>query len=83
MANDAVAAGDFWLWDLDGPVAMAALSRAVGRVTRIRSVYTPPSERALRSLQALSMSPIGEEEEAAQAAPQRRGSSSPFSIRAR
>ena len=25
-----------------------------------RSVYTPPSERALRSLQALSMSPIGE-----------------------
>ncbi len=25
-----------------------------------RSVYTPPSERALRSLQALSMSPLGE-----------------------
>jgi len=37
--------GQFWIWDDDGPVSMAAHSEAVTGVTRIAQVYTPASAR--------------------------------------
>jgi uncharacterized protein len=33
------------LWDDNGPVAMAKANRAVGGVTRIHAVFTPPENR--------------------------------------
>jgi ribosomal protein S18 acetylase RimI-like enzyme len=35
----------FWIWDDQGPVSMAAHSEAMAGVTRIHEVYTPPSGR--------------------------------------
>lgn len=39
-------AGDhLWLWDTDGPSAMAAATKPIGGVSRIGFVYTPPERR--------------------------------------
>jgi uncharacterized protein len=42
---DRVAAGQFWLWERDGPVAAAALTAPVAGVSRVQAVYTPPANR--------------------------------------
>lgn len=42
---DRVAAGHFWVWEHDGPVAMAALTEPVAEVRRVQAVYTPPETR--------------------------------------
>jgi predicted GNAT family acetyltransferase len=38
-------AGQLWLWDDEGPVAMAGLSEPVSEVVRVGPVYTPPERR--------------------------------------
>lgn len=40
-----VAAGEFWMWENNGPVSMAALAAPVAGVARVQAVYTPPSLR--------------------------------------
>ena len=42
---DRVAAGHFWIWEHDGPVAMAAVTEPVAQVRRVQAVYTPPDSR--------------------------------------
>jgi predicted GNAT family acetyltransferase len=37
--------GQFWLWDDDGPVSMAALSEPTTGVVRVQAVYTPEERR--------------------------------------
>jgi len=37
--------GELWVWDHEGPVALAALSDAVAGVARVGPVYTPPDRR--------------------------------------
>jgi len=39
-------AGQLWVWDDGGPVAMAGLSEPVSEVTRVGPVYTPPDRRS-------------------------------------
>jgi len=46
MVMAAIAAGHYWVWDVDGPVSMAAVTPEVGGVTRIRGVYTPGDQRS-------------------------------------
>lgn len=46
MVEKAIAAGQYWVWDVDGPVSMAASTRVVGETTRIRGVYTPRPQRS-------------------------------------
>ena len=38
-------AGHLWLWEHDGPAALAALSDPMEGVARIGPVYTPPDRR--------------------------------------
>lgn len=40
-----LAAGLFWLWEVDEPVSMAANSEPVEGVLRVQAVYTPPDRR--------------------------------------
>jgi GNAT superfamily N-acetyltransferase len=40
-----VAAGQFYVWDHDGPVSTAAATPAIAGVTRVQAVYTPPENR--------------------------------------
>ena len=40
-----LAAGHLWLWDDEGPVALAAVSDPLEGVARIGPVYTPPDRR--------------------------------------
>jgi len=40
-----LAAGQLWVWDDDGPMAMAGLSAEVAGVVRVGPVYTPPERR--------------------------------------
>lgn len=40
-----VAAGQFYVWDHDGPVSTAAATLAIAGVTRVQAVYTPPENR--------------------------------------
>jgi predicted GNAT family acetyltransferase len=37
--------GELWVWDHEGPVALAGLSHAVSGVARVGPVYTPPDRR--------------------------------------
>jgi uncharacterized protein len=45
IVADRVAAGHFWIWEHDGPLAMAALTEPVAEVRRVQAVYTPPESR--------------------------------------
>lgn len=46
LVTDRVAAGQMWLWEVDGtPVSMAYASPATGGVSRVSWVYTPPAHR--------------------------------------
>ncbi len=40
-----LAAGTLWVWDDDGPAAMASATRPLGGVCRIGFVFTPPGRR--------------------------------------
>ena len=41
----ALARDEVWLWDVDGPVAMAIATRPVGGVSRIHAIFTPSESR--------------------------------------
>ena len=41
-----LATGQFWIWDHDGPAAMAAAAIPTFGVARVQYVYTPPARRA-------------------------------------
>lgn len=41
-----VAKGEFWVWEDERPVSMAALTEPVAGVARVQAVYTPPELRA-------------------------------------
>ena len=45
VAKRRLPGGDFWIWDDDGPVSMAAYTGPARGVTRIQGVYTPPEHR--------------------------------------
>jgi uncharacterized protein len=38
-------AGNFWIWDVGGPVSMAAVTEPVAGVVRVGAVYTPDDRR--------------------------------------
>ena len=40
-----IAEGEFWIWEDDCPVSMAALTKSVAGVARVQAVYTPPDSR--------------------------------------
>jgi predicted GNAT family acetyltransferase len=45
MLRRRIGKGLIWIWDLDEPVAMAALTAPLAGVTRVGLVYTPPEHR--------------------------------------
>jgi predicted GNAT family acetyltransferase len=45
MVERRLEAGQFWVWEDDGPVSMAANSEPVEGVIRVQAVYTPPGRR--------------------------------------
>lgn len=45
MVPARVAAGQFYVWDHNGPLSTAAASPPIAGVTRVQAVYTPPENR--------------------------------------
>ncbi|MEO6494914.1 MAG: GNAT family N-acetyltransferase [Ilumatobacteraceae bacterium] len=45
MVDARLPLGQFWLWDHDGPVSMAALSGEANGVVRVQAVFTPDDQR--------------------------------------
>ncbi len=45
VATRRIAAGEFWLWDHNGAVSMAAMTQAVAGVARVQAVFTPEDLR--------------------------------------
>ena len=45
FARIRIADARIWLWDDDGPRALAGFTRTVGTVARVGPVYTPPEDR--------------------------------------
>ncbi len=46
VVNRRIAAGELWLWDDDGPVAVAGVFAPVASVARVGPVFTPPERRS-------------------------------------